>query len=356
MKLTMCFSEFKEMVKRTHALFRKSPGSLFLRFDVEGAEVTITGISRELNIIMGFDADVSSVESFLIPFETLCQVIMKSEGNEISITHESHSVLFEWEGSRLRIPDLVLSVASVMEKLDDPDVSMNVNSRELYDGVRFCAHALPDKDQQVPSVLSGMFIELLDETIRISSTDTRRITVYGPEDRVVSSMTAPGLAAGVSAEYLEGTVNLKKKDNSYEISDRMMTIRGRSHTGKYPDLTGFFHLYSTMEFSCGREELIRNVIITSYCHPYVTLSVFKESLILSSEPENGGMSVDIRMPCISEGETEFCINGRYLLDALRTSKEETVRIRCSEPLKPIMVCGENCFEVILPVNRTKNME
>ncbi len=323
----------------------------------------LTGYDLELGITTRLDAQVLQPGRVVLSAKLLVDMVRKMPGDTIEIACDD------------RLMTTVVSGASEFHILgispeDYPDLPApgeedrlemeNLLLQSMIDQTLF-AVAVSD----AKPVHTGSLFELQDGVLTVVSVDgfrlaIRREKVQSGQDLrfIVPGKTLSEVSKLIGGEEETVAVSLSQKHAVFEIGNYRVTTRLLE--GDFLDYRGAVPKSHSTQAEVSVRELTDSVeraslLISDRLKSPLKIRFEQEGMAVSCETSMGRVS-DL-VPCALEGNpVTMGFNNKYLLDALRNSGCDQVKLQISGPLSPMKVVpmeGESFLFLVLPV-RLKN--
>lgn len=239
--------------------------------------------------------------------------------------------------------------------------SLKLKMGELREAIEGVIYAVADDNARL--VLTGVLFKYANDELTLVATDTHRLAVI--------RLAKPGIGSDVSAvvpeKALKAIRNLPIADEE-EIAlqfdeTRLMVDTGNARvvsqllSGSYPQWERVVPAEFTRTWKLDRQEFIENLdrtLLLARDSAYrVRFGGTGMQLVISSRSEEKGEAKE-EIPAIMEnGEIEIAFNGRYVLDALKAMKSDSIVAQMTEPSRPALFKpideSDDRFCVIMPM-------
>lgn len=213
-------------------------------------------------------------------------------------------------------------------------------------------------------VLSGVYCSINNSKLKVAATDSYRLAQYS-----ISQTTQEDIEIIIPYRTILELIRIVKSDNikaievgitSNEIifSTEDFSLTSQLIEGSYPDYTKIIPDKSSTTITLEKEDLQSALKVASLFSREnantITMQVEKNNLQIHSEGAQVGTNIS-KVPSKTEGElTNINLNARYLIDALNTISNKSVKIHLNDKLDPCMLSSasksnnEN-FHIIMPL-------
>ncbi len=322
-------------------------------------KISLCGYDLELGITTTIEAEIQQEGAIVINARLFSDIIRRMPENQILIETNDKLMVYLQSGKvDYKIIGMPDSDYPELPTVTDSD-NVNINGETLQSMIRQTLYAVSDKDTKPAH--KGSLFEINSNTIKIISVDGYRLAIrketinYNGE----KSFIVPGKSLG----EVEKLINSDEEDVTLTIGGRHIIF----HTGNYNIITrlleGEFMNYqaaipsgnatklrvNTRKFSSSidRMSLLLNERMKSPIRCRIEDSMIKTSCNTSIGQANDEFEVE------AEGEDiEIGFDDKYMLDALKNSETDEVRIHMNGPLSPIVILpsdGDSFLFLVLPV-------
>lgn len=207
------------------------------------------------------------------------------------------------------------------------------------------------------SVHSGVLIEADGEDLHLAAMDGYRLAIAHTKHKSPFRAILPATAAAkLKSLGITGNVSVYATKNALIIKTDSYTISTKQLKGNFVDYRAAVPKSHTATLEIDRAELadvISRSLICSYNgtekapialeYDGGTLKIRSISTVAAYEAELDARLID------GTGDIKIGLNGKYLLDALKTYAEEKVQLEYNGTLKPIVVKGAVLTSIVMPV-------
>jgi len=213
-------------------------------------------------------------------------------------------------------------------------------------------------------VLNGIFFKVKKDKLNIVATDGRRLAnineTFEKKTLVDKSVIIPTKTVQEVKRMLteEGDVSIKFSETQILFEFKNSFVLSRLIEGEYPNYQSVIPEKSNKEIKVLRTEFLsaakRASIFTDKESVAIKLTVNKKKMTISKNtPYLGEAKEDIPVDFSGTQEVEIGFNPRYLIDVLKSLKEENVLFEIDTPNKPgVLRRGDNYIYVVLPMQLT----
>lgn len=322
--------------------------------------VSLLASDGEISIRKKVTADIMEEGEICVPGKLFSDYVNKLVGETISIeTNEKDMVIRYNEDNHLKLN--VLS-AEDFPKIDE-DIKDNYfiidnkYFKEMVAGTVFCCA----QDESRP-ILKGCLIEIEEGIATTTSLDGFRMAVIREtivEESGSLKIICPARTLSEITKFIEndeGVLKIYVKSGMMMVNIGETVITSRLYQGEFirhEDITP--NDYET-ETDVERQELIASIeraaiIIKSEKQNMIVFDIKNGYIKISSISEAGNMLEKVR--CEQRGrELKIAMNSKYILEAVRSIREDQLTIKYNSPTSPFVISGKENSEsyyLILPV-------
>lgn len=207
------------------------------------------------------------------------------------------------------------------------------------------------------SVHSGVLIEADGEELHLAAMDGYRLAIAHTKQNSTFKAILPATAAAKLISLgITGNISIQATKNEICISTEGYTIATKLLAGNFVDYRAAVPKAHTATLEIDRGELadvITRSLICSYSgtekapikleYNSGMLKIRSISTVAAYEAEIAARLID------GTEEIKISLNGKYLLDALKSYAEEKVTLEYNGTLKPLVVNGAMLTSIVMPV-------
>ncbi|MGE6540725.1 DNA polymerase III subunit beta [Bacillus luti] len=277
-------------------------------------------------------------------------IVIKSK-NEQTITIQSEEITLNLNGF---LADEYPNVPSI-----DNHVEIQMETEQLIEAFKQTAFAVA-KNESRP-VLTGVHIELDHNKLICAATDSHRLAIR--ETLISTNMKANCIVPSATVNELLKLINNNLEFVSIYLSESHIiftfgttTLYSRLIEGKYPNISNLIPNKFQTVIHMDRKKILQGVdrsslLASEWANNNVNLEIINESTIkVSSNASQIGKISETQQIDAIQGEKQLNISfdGRFMVDALRAIKEETVTLSFGGSMRPILIeAGEQSTAVHL---------
>ncbi|MEI5892037.1 DNA polymerase III subunit beta [Bacillus cereus] len=296
--------------------------------------------------------------TIVVPAKYFIEIIKKMPGdivikskNEQTITIQSEEITLNLNGFSA---DEYPNVPSI-----DNHVEIQMETEQLIEAFKQTAFAVA-KNESRP-VLTGVHIELDHNKLICAATDSHRLAIR--ETLISTNMKASCIVPSATVNELLKLINSNLEFVTIYLSESHIiftfgttTLYSRLIEGKYPNISNLIPNEFQTVIHMDRKKILQGVdrsslLASEWANNNVNLEIINESTIkVSSNASQIGKISETQQIDTIRGEKQLNISfdGRFMVDALRAIKEETVILSFGGSMRPILIeAGEQSTAVHL---------
>jgi len=354
----------KKLPFLNHAISNRNDLPVLLNFLLiaSGNTVTLSSTDLEIGIHLTIPAHVEEEGGITIPAKTFTELIASLPQESVTLITTGNSLTLESKRTKStfqtiakeEFPKLYEEKGELLATVDFEDFKKDASM------VVFSA----SNDTTRPA-LSGSLLRNESSGFLLVSTDGYRLSLKHHSVKSIRSSNDESLVipARVMREVLsmkdgakEVSIFISKGSNQviFELGETLLI--GRLIGAEFPPFEKIIPSDHASQIAFDREELLKAVKICSIfardAANIITLSLKKESIIVSSQnPSLGDNTVTVEANLTGE-ENDIAFNARYLLDALSNIPEDILIFQMTGPLNPGVFKikdNESFLHLIMPI-------
>ena len=234
--------------------------------------------------------------------------------------------------------------------LIDNHAEIKVETEQLIEVFKQTVFAVA-KNESRP-VLTGVHIELSNNKLICAATDSHRLAIR--ETRISSDVKANCIVPSATISELLKLMNSNSEFVYIYLSESHIiftlgttTLYSRLIEGKYPNISNLIPNDFKTIINVDRKKILQGVdrsslLASEWANNNVNLEIINESTIkISSNASQIGQISETQQIDAIQGEKQLNISfdGRFMVDALRAIKEETITLSFGGSMRPILIEG-----------------
>ncbi len=332
-----------------------------------GNEIILTGYDLDIGINTSINANIDEAGSIILNARVFCEILRRIPFETVKIECDERNLAVISSGD---IKYEIMGI-SADEYPELPAVKSGfpvvISQKILRDMVHQTIFAVASSESKV--VYTGIKFELSHNQIKLVAVDGYRMAIR----KEAIDFTSDDMTFIVPSKTLAEVVKLAVSDNDedyismgvgkrhimFEIGN--YTVISRLLEGVFLNYQAAIPVTSSTTVKVDTSSFIDSVERTSLIITDKTKSlvscVFDDNYIKVNSVTSLGTAND-RIPADIQGNrVEIGFNNRYLLDALRASETDEVKIELNGPISPILILpvqGDSFTFLVLPVRLKKN--
>lgn len=319
----------------------------------------ICGYDLEIGMTTGIEATCSEGGSVVLNARLFADIIRRLPEESVQIMSDEKNVTTIISGqSQFSIPGISAEEYPELPVVTDT-VSISLPHNVLKSMIRQTIFAVAETDTN--PVHTGTMFEIGDQTIRLISVDGFRLAVRSEPITCMEEMkfVVPGKTLSEISKLLKDDdtdISLKvgRRHILFEIGDYL--VLSRLLEGDFLDYRAAIPKTNATEVVLQTRAFIDSVervslLINDRRRIPVRCIFENQEVKVSCETEIGRANDQFSAEISGEG-VEMGFNNRYLLDALRNSEDDEVKIQLNGPISPMTIVpreGDSFLFLVLPV-------
>lgn len=363
---TLKLSEACQIVQRAVSTKTSIPAIEGIYMKALGDELILTGYDLEIGINTSISARVEEPGSVVLNAKTLCDILRYIPGEKVYIEKEDERLKYKIKSGETEYSIMGISADEFPElPTVEEGFPIVVGQSELKDMVRQTIFAVAVNDMG-KIVHTGIKFEITQGNIRLIALDGFRLAIrneptdYSGEDVsfIVPAKTLSEVTKIIDDEDSTVSISVGRRHIIFEIGS--YSVISRLLEGDFLNYRTAIPLSCTTKVTVPTKELIdcierTSLIITDKIKSPVKCTFENNSIKVSSTTSIGTAHDKISAE-IEGKDIEIGFNNRFILDALKVSGIEKVKIELNGPTSPIIINdpdSEKFLFLVLPV-RLKN--
>ncbi|MGX5555945.1 DNA polymerase III subunit beta [Bacillus cereus] len=303
-------------------------------------------------------ATILKVGTIVVPAKYFIEIIKKMP-SDIAIKSKNEQII------KIQSEEITLSLNGFPADefpnvpLIDNHAEIKVETEQLIEVFKQTVFAVA-KNESRP-VLTGVHIELSNNKFICAATDSHRLAIR--ETRLSSDVKANCIVPSATINELLKLMNSNSKFVYIYLSESHIiftlgttTLYSRLIEGKYPNISNLIPNDFKTIINVDRKKILQGVdrsslLASEWANNNVNLEIINESTIkISSNASQIGKISETQQIDAIQGEKQLNISfdGRFMVDALRAIKEETITLSFGGSMRPILIeAGEQSAAVHL---------
>ncbi len=324
-----------------------------------GESLNISGYNLEIGITTDVEATIMQEGEIVLSARLFLDIVRKLPEEIVTIETDDRMVTYITCG---RVDYQIVGMSSV-EYPDLPTFqqtdSIEINAKLLRDMIRQTVYAVSDNNSK--PIYTGSLFEISDSVLRIVAIDGFRMAIRS-ENVTSESDTSFVVPGKTQLEVLKlltdddeiirvivGQRHITFQINSYRVISRLIE-------GSFLDYRSTIPATSKTELVINTRMMIDSVERMSLLNSDRIQSPVRckfggDEIRLSCASAVGRASDEINVPIVGES-VEIGFNNRYMLEALKNTDTDEVKMVLNGPISPIVikpVKGDSFLSIVVPV-------
>lgn len=366
MNLTCTKQQLMEAVSNVQrAVSSKSsvPALEGILLKAEENEIFLCGYDLELGITTTMQASVEKPGAVILNARLFSDIVRRLPADTVQLSTDEKDVTV------IRSGNSEFSIAGIpAAEYPELPVVTNESSIELSHAmmksmIRQTIFAVAESDAK--PIHTGTLFEIGGGTIRLVSVDGYRLAVR--EEKITADTAAGEINFVVPGKSLSEVLKLLSDDDNNKVALQVgrrhilfnighYTLISRLLEGEFLDYRAAIPASASMEVICKTRSFIESVervslLITDRMKSPIRCLFDTDEIALSCSTAIGRANDQFEAQ-ISGDPVEIGFNNRFLLDALRNSEGDEVKIQLNGPLSPMKILpreGDSFLFLVLPV-------
>lgn len=285
--------------------------------------------------------------TIVVPAKYFIEIIKKMPSDIVIKSKNEQTITIQSEEITLNLNGFPANEFPNVPQIDD-HAEIQIETKQLMDAFKQTVFAVA-KNESRP-VLTGVHIELDHNKLICAATDSHRLAIR--ETLISTNMKANCIVPSATINELLKLMNSNLEFVSIYLSESHIiftfgttTLYSRLIEGKYPNISTLIPNEFQTVINMDRQRMLQGVdrsslLASEWANNNVNLEIVNESTIqISSNASQIGKISETQQIDVIQGKKQFNISfdGRFMLDALRAIKEETVTLSFSGSMRPILI-------------------
>lgn len=285
--------------------------------------------------------------TIVVPAKYFIEIIKKMPSDIVIKSKNEQTITIQSEEITLNLNGFPANEFPNVPQIDD-HAEIQIETKQLMDAFKQTVFAVA-KNESRP-VLTGVHIELDHNKLICAATDSHRLAIR--ETLISTNMKANCIVPSATINELLKLMNSNLEFVSIYLSESHIiftfgttTLYSRLIEGKYPNISTLIPNEFQTVINMDRQRMLQGVdrsslLASEWANNNVNLEIVNESTIqISSNASQIGKISETQQIDVIQGEKQLNISfdGRFMLDALRAIKEETVTLSFSGSMRPILI-------------------
>lgn len=348
-----------ENVQRAVASKSNIPALEGILLRAEKNKITLCGYDLDIGITTSVDADIYKEGSIVVTARLFSDIIKRMPEDTLSIETDEKLIIYISGGkadykiigiSAEDYPELPMTASS--EKI-------SIDGKTLKSMIRQTIYAVSDKDENPTQ--KGSLFEISNNTLRIVSVDGYRLAIRTEDVKYDGEKSF--IVPKKSLQEISNLISDDTENISIQAGGRNLTLVIDNYTIITRIIEGEFMNYKatipssyTTEVTVNTRKFINTIermslLLTERIKTPIKCC-FENGIVTTSCNTSKGQANDEFEAEINGDYVEIGLDNKFIIEALKFSETDEVRIRMNGSLKPLMILpseGENFIFLVMPV-------
>ncbi|MDD5070892.1 MAG: DNA polymerase III subunit beta [Candidatus Omnitrophica bacterium] len=326
----------------------------------EKNKIKFTATDLDVTIISFQEAEIEEQGILAIPMKRFFSIIKELPSGDIMLETAKNNLLISCEKVEFKINTLS---AEEFPKIEEPkeNALIKLNPGDLEEMIRMTSFSVGYED--VNYVLNGILFEIEKDTIRLVSTDGKRLAFVERKLPVSQTEVTKKVQFILPIKAVSELHKLIKERNDdlylfaeenkvgFDFKDTQFVARPIE--GEFPNYSQYIPKPGKDKLTINRKDFLlalrRAALLATPDYQGVKVDIKKEKAIISkSTPQLGEVKEEI-LAQFSGAPTSVGFNPAYLLDVLKNVEEEEATFEFFGADKPVVLRKENYVYLVLPM-------
>ncbi|HDX9628700.1 TPA: DNA polymerase III subunit beta [Bacillus cereus] len=285
--------------------------------------------------------------TIVVPAKYFIEIIKKMPSDIVIKSKNEQTITIQSEEITLNLNGFPANEFPNVPLIDD-HAEIKIETNQLMDAFKQTVFAVA-KNESRP-VLTGVHIELDHNKLICAATDSHRLAIR--ETTISTDMKANCIVPSATISELLKLMGSNSEFVYIYLSESHIiftfgttTLYSRLIEGKYPNISSLIPNDFQTVINIDRQRILQGIdrsslLASEWANNNVNLEIINESTIkiYSNASQIGKISEKQQIDAIQgEKQLNISFDGRFMIDALRAIKEETVTLSFSGSMRPILI-------------------
>ncbi|WP_237980429.1 DNA polymerase III subunit beta [Bacillus thuringiensis] len=285
--------------------------------------------------------------TIVVPAKYFIEIIKKMPSDIVIKSKNEQTITIQSEEITLNLNGFPANEFPNVPLIDD-HAEIKIETNQLMDAFKQTVFAVA-KNESRP-VLTGVHIELDHNKLICAATDSNRLAIR--ETTISTDMKANCIVPSATISELLKLMGSNSEFVYIYLSESHIiftfgttTLYSRLIEGKYPNISSLIPNDFQTVINIDRQRILQGIdrsslLASEWANNNVNLEIINESTIkiYSNASQIGKISEKQQIDAIQgEKQLNISFDGRFMIDALRAIKEETVTLSFSGSMRPILI-------------------
>ncbi len=309
-----------------------------------GSKLVLSGYDLEIGITTNMDATVNEEGEIVVSAKLFSDIVRKLPEEIVCIETDERLITYITSGQAdYQIVGISSSEYPELPSFEQTD-NIIVNAEILKNMIRQTIFAV--SDNMAKPIYTGSLFEIEDKVLRVVSVDGYRMAIR--EENIDSESKNKFVVPGKTQSEILKLITDDKKDVEIIVGQRHISFKIENYSIISRLIEGNFLDYKTTVPKTAQTELVINTRLLSNAVDRMSLltnekiqspvrcSITSDQIKLSCSTAVGKAN-DVLSVSVIGSDVEIGFNNRYLLDALKNSDTDEIKLILNGPLAPMIV-------------------
>lgn len=348
-----------ENVQRAVASKSNIPALEGILLRAEKNKITLCGYDLDIGITTSVDADIYKEGSIVVTARLFSDIIKRMPEDTLSIETDEKLIIYI-SGGKADYKIIGISAEDYPElPMTASNEKISIDGKTLKSMIRQTIYAVSDKDENPTQ--KGSLFEISNNTLRIVSVDGYRLAIRTEDVKYDGEKSF--IVPKKSLQEISNLISDDTENISIQAGGRNLTLVIDNYTIITRIIEGEFMNYKatipssyTTEVTVNTRQFINTIermslLLTERIKTPIKCC-FENGIVTTSCNTSKGQANDEFEAEINGDYVEIGLDNKFIIEALKFSETDEVRIRMNGSLKPLMILpseGENFIFLVMPV-------
>ncbi len=329
----------------------------YVLVETRGSEIYLTTTDLDIGITHKVTAIIEEPGNVILPAKKFGDIIREFPEKTINIyTKKNNLTVIENQQCQFKLMGLPYEEFPKISKITNQEV-IQLNQDELKEMLSLVSFAVSYDETRY--ILNGILCQINKGVIHLVATDGKRLAFYQKKlsqeinksiEIIISIKTIQELNRNLTEN---GEVFLGVGNNQVLFDLGKTQIVSRLIEGEFPDYKQVIPPPAHSKIRIHRERFLlaikRASLLATHDYQAIKLEVFKNKVVITKSTPNMGESYE-ELTCEYTGKDMVIgFNPVYLIDVLKTLKDEMVEFEVIDSEKPGVIRSDGYIYIILPM-------
>lgn len=328
-----------------------------------GSSLVLSGYDLEIGITTTMEASVNEEGEIVVSARLFSEIVRKLPEEIVCIETDDRLITYITSGQAdYQIVGISSHEYPELPKFEQTD-SIVVNAEILKNMIRQTIFAV--SDNMAKPIYTGSLFEIENKIFRIVAVDGYRMAIR--EENIDCDSNNKFVVPGKTQSEILKLITDDKKDVEITVGQRHIGFKIENYSIISRLIEGNFLDYKTTVPKTAQTELVINtrkitnsvdrmsLLTNEKIQSPVRMSITSDQIKLSCSTAVGKAN-DVLSVSVIGSDVEIGFNNKYLLDALRNSDTDEIKLVLNGPLAPMIVkpVNSDCFTFLVVPMRLSN--